>query len=162
LPRTKTKLAVAIGLAMLALIVIQPLMVSSQTTGALVPRFGETIVALHRAESAGATSGEIGELVVLLNNALALNVEALRLNAPSDAPRRTELLAQVDQILTTVANRAAQLTSVAAQRTFTNKVLAYVGGAIAAGLGTVAYAFLASFYQRYRVKRTFEMRVTRK
>lgn len=147
---------------MLALIAIQPLTVTSQTIGALEPRFGETIVALHRAESAGATSGEIGELVILLNNALALNVEALKLNAPGDAPRRVELLSQVDQILTTVANRATELAVVAAQRTFTSKVLAYVGGAIAAVLGTVAYAFLTSFYQRYRVKRTFEMRVTRK
>ena len=162
MPRTKTKLAIAVGLAMLALIAIQPLTVTSQTIGALEPRFGETIVALHRSESAGATSSEIGELVILLNNALALNVEALKLNVPSDAPRRIELLTQVDQILTTVENRAAELTAVATQRTFTNKVLAYVGGAIAAVLGTVAYAFLTSFYRRYRVKRTFEMRVTRK
>ena len=147
---------------MLALIAIQPLTVTSQTIGALEPRFGETIVALHRSESAVATSSEIGELVILLNNALALNVEALKLNVPSDAPRRIELLTQVDQILTTVENRAAELTAVATQRTFTNKVLAYVGGAIAAVLGTVAYAFLTSFYRRYRVKRTFEMRVTRK
>lgn len=147
---------------MLALIAIQPLTVTSQTIGALEPRFGETIVALHKAESAGATSSEIAELVVLLNNALALNAEALKLNTPSDASRHIALLAQVDQILTTVTSRAAELTAVAAQRTFTNKILAYVAGATAAVLGTVGYAFLTSFYQRYRVKRTFEMRVTHK
>jgi hypothetical protein len=147
---------------MLALIVIQPLLVVSQTIGSLESGFGGAIEALHRAESAGAQSTETKELVVLLNNALTLNVEALKLNAPSDAQRRTQLLAQVDQIVTSVENRATELTGVAAQRTFTNKVLAYVGGAIAALLGTVAYAFLTSFYQRYRVKRTFQMRVTRK
>lgn len=141
---------------------IQPLTVTSQTFGTLEPGFGGAIVALHRAESAGATSSEVGELVVLLNNALGLNVEALKLNAPEAAQRRIDLLAQVDQVLMTVENRATDLTTAASQRSFTNKALAYVGGAIAAVLGTIAYAFLTSFYQQYRVKRTFQMRVTRK
>jgi hypothetical protein len=145
LPR---KQAIAVVLAMLTLLAIQPLMVASQTDGTLESGFGRAIEALHRAESAGAHSTEIEELVVLLNNALALNVEALRLNASSDSQRRIELLAQVDQIIVTVENRATELTVVAAQRTFTSKVLAYVGGAIAALLGTVAYAFLTSLYQR--------------
>lgn len=141
---------------------MQPLMVKSQTVETLQPRFGQTLALVHQAESAGATSGEIGELVALLNKALELNGEAVKLTAPEEAQKRAELLAQVDQILTTVENRAAELTSVASQRSYTNRVLSYVWGAIAAVLGTIVYAFTLSFYREYRIKRTFQMRVTRK
>ena len=141
---------------------IQPLAVRSQTIRTLEPRFGQTLVTLHQAESAGATPSEIGELVALLNKALELNGEALKLNAPDQAQKRADLLAQVEQILTTVQNQAAELTAVASQRTYNNTVLTYVGGAITAVLATIAYAFIVSFYQKYRIKRTFQMRVVPK
>lgn len=141
---------------------MQPLMVKSQTAETLQPRFGQTLALVHQAESAGATSSEIGELVALLNKALELNGEAVKLTTPEEAQKRAELLAQVDHILTTVENRAAELTSVASQRSYTNRVLSYVWGAIAAVLGTIVYAFAVSFYREYRIKRTFQMRVTRK
>ena len=117
---------------------------------------------LHQAESAGATPSEIGALVALLNKALELNGEALKLTAPDEVQRRAELVAQVDHILMTVENRAADLTALASQRSYTNKVLTYVWGAIAAVLGTILYAFTMSFYRKYRIKRTFQMRISRK
>jgi len=149
-------------LAIVSFVAMQPLMVKSQTVETLQPRFGQTLALVHQAESAGATSGEIGELVALLNKALELNGEAVKLTAPEEAQKRGELLAQVDQILTTVENRAAELTGVASQRSYTNRVLSYVWGAIAAVLGAIVYAFTVSFYREYRIKRTFQMRVTRK
>jgi len=149
-------------LVVLALVAIQPLAVTSQTTDSLQLRFGETIAMVHQAESAGATPNEIGALVALLNKALELDREATKLTAPDEAQRRAELVAQADQILMTVENRAADLTALASQRSYTNKVLTYVWGAIAAALGTILYAFAVSFYQQYRIKRTFQMRVTRK
>jgi len=149
-------------LVVLALVAIQPLVVTSQTTDSLQLRFGETIAMVHQAESAGATPSEIGALVALLNKALGLYWEGLKVTAPDEAQRRAELVAQVDQILMTVENRAADLTALASQRSYTNKVLTYVWGAISAVIGTILYAFATSFYQKYRIKRTFQMRVTRK
>ena len=162
LPRIQSKLAMIAILAILAVIAIGPLAVRSQTVGTLEPRFGQTLVKLHQSESAGATSSEVAELVALLNKALELDGEAVKLNAPDQTQKRADVLAQVDQILTAVEDRAADLTVVASQRSYTNKVLTYVGGAIAAVLGTIAYAFIVAFYRKYRVKRTFQMRVTRK
>jgi CHASE3 domain sensor protein len=144
------------------LIATQPLAVRSQAVGTLEPRLGQTLVTLHQAESAGATPSEIEALVALLNKALELDNEALKLNAPDQAQRRNDLLAQVEQILTTVQNRATELAAVASQRTYNNRVLTYVGGAITAVLATFAYAFIVSFYQKYRIKRTFQMRVVPK
>jgi len=137
-------------------------MVTSQTLGPLEQRFGGTITALHQAETAGAAPTEIESLVTLLNRALELNDQAMKLNTADETQRRTALLAQVNQILTTVEDQTAELTVVASQRTYTNKILTYAGGVVAATLGTVGYAFATSFYQKYRVKRTFQMRVTRK
>jgi hypothetical protein len=162
LPRIQSKLAIVAVLAILAMIATEPFAVSSQTVGTLEPRFGQTLVELHQSETAGATSSEVAELVALLNKALELDGEAAKLSTPDQTQKRADLRAQVDQILTTVENRAAELTVVASQRSYTNRVLTYVGGAIAAVLGTIAYAFIAVFYQKYRVKRTFQMRVTRK
>jgi predicted PurR-regulated permease PerM len=147
---------------MLALISIQSFTATSQTIGTLQPGFGQTITALHSAESAGATSNEVTELVALLNKALELNGEALKMNTPDQAQKQADLYAQVDQILKTVQNRAAELTAVASHRSYTNRILTYVFGAVAAVLGTIVYAFTVSFYQKYRIKRTFQMRVARK
>jgi len=147
---------------MLALVVIQPLAATSQTITALQPRFGQTLALLHEAESAGATSSEVAPLVVLLNKALELNAEAIKLGTPDQAQKQADLLVQVDQILTTVENRAAELTVVASHRSYTNRILTYMFAGVAAVLGTIAYAFTVSFYQEYRIKRTFQMRATRK
>jgi hypothetical protein len=162
LRRIQSKLALAAVLAIMSLVAVQPLMVKSQTIETLQPRFGQTLASVHQAESAGATSNEIGALVGLLNKALELNEDALKLTAPDEAQRRAELVAQVDQILTTVENRAADLTALASQRSYMNKVFTYVWGVVAAILGTIVYAFATSFYRKYRIKRTFQMRVARK
>jgi predicted PurR-regulated permease PerM len=147
---------------MLALISIQSFTATSQTIGTLQPGFGQTINAVHRAESSGATSNEVTELVALLNKALELNGEALKMNTPDQAQKQADLYTQVDQILKTIQNRAAELTTVASHRSYTNRILTYVFGAVAAVLGTIVYAFTVSFYQKYRIKRTFQMRVARK
>lgn len=143
-------------------VAIQPYTATSQTVGTLQPGFGQAIVVLHQAESAGATSSEVGQAVVLLNTALELNRQALKLNTPEEAERQAALLAQVDQILATVEKQAGELTLLAYRRMYTNKVVAYVWGAIAAVLGTIIIAFAMSFHHKNRIKRTFQMRVSRK
>ncbi len=126
------------------------------------PEFNQAIMQVQLAESAGATQGEITELVTTLNKALELNERALKLTSPNDTQQRANLLAQVNVMLNEVQTNASVLESVASQRTRTNIVLTYVYGGIAAAAGTFAYAVLFAFYRRYRIKRTFQMKVTAK
>jgi hypothetical protein len=126
------------------------------------PGFNQAIMQVRLAESAGATQSEITELLTTLNKALELNEQALKLTSPNDVQRRAELLTQVNVMLNDVQTRASALQTVASQRTRTNTVLAYVYGGLAAAVGTFAYAFLLAFYRRYRIKRTFQMKVTAK
>ena len=139
-----------------------PILAISQSNGAIEPSFAGTLGAVRQAETAGATPSEIAGLVTLLNKALQLNVDALKVNATTDANKRTQLISQVDQILSTVQSQAQHLTTLASQRSRTNKILTYIGGIIAAFIGTILFAFIVSFYRAYRIKRTFQMRITRK
>lgn len=148
-------------LAVVLVIAIQAL-VTSQTNGTLEPAFSQAIVAVRHAQSAGATPSEVAGLIVLLNKALDLNREALKMNTTDETQKRTALLSQVDQTLATVESQAAELTIVSSQRSYDNLILAYVGGAIAAMLGTLLYVFTVRIYREYRIRRTFQMRVTPK
>ena len=126
------------------------------------PGFNQAITQVRLAESAGATQTEINELLTTMNKALELNEQALKLTSPNDAQRRAELLTQASAMLNDVQTRAGALETEASQRTRTNTVLAYVYGGVAAAVGTFAYAFVLAFYRRYRIKRTFQMKVTPK
>ena len=133
---------------------------ASQTVETLQPGFGQAIVAVHSAEMAGATPSDISDLVSLLNKALEMNQEAQQPNTPAD--ERAQLIAQVNQTLATVQTKAADLTSIYQERTSMDRIVAYIIGAAIALLGTILYEFAVVFYQRYRVGRTFDMRVKRK
>ena len=148
-------------LTVVVVIAIQPL-VTSQTNGTLEPAFSQAIVAVRHAQSAGATPSQVAGLIGLLNKALDLNREALKLNTTDESQKRTALLSQVDQTLATVESQAADLTIVSSQRSYDNLILAYVGGAITAMLGTLLYVFTVRIYREYRIRRTFQMRVTPK
>jgi hypothetical protein len=161
LRRTQTRLAIAAAIV-IAAVALVPLVAISQTATTIEPGFGPALVAVRQAESAGATPNEIASLVALLNKTLELNEDALKLNGPGEAQNRIELISQVDQALMTVQGQATDLTALASHRSYTNKVLTYVWGIIAAVVGTVLFAFTVSFYRNYRIKRTFQMRITRK
>ena len=118
-------------------------------------------MAVNNAEAAGATPNETAPLVTLLNRALELNQEASSLPT-NQTDQRNALLSSVNQILTNVTDQANDLTATSAQRTYTNKIVTYVSGIVAAVVGTFAYVFGVELYQRYRIKRTFQMRVRRK
>jgi len=159
---TTERLSGILLLAALLLLAAGSIVASSQAVDDLEQRIGQAIVLVRQAESAGATSSEIGELVTRLNTALQLNEEAAKLTSPDDAERRAGLLRQADEILATVETGAAQLQSVASQRTFTNRIVTYSIGVIAALAGMIVSAYGFSFWRRYRVKRTFEMRISPK
>ena len=157
----RTRLAIAAAIAILA-VTLLPILAISQSTGTIEPGFVGALVAVRQAETAGATPNEIAALVVLLNKALELNGEALKLTAPSDANKRAGLISQVDQILITAQSQAQDLTTLASHRSSTSKTLTYVLGVLAAFVGTILFGFTVSFYHAYRIKRTFQMRITRK
>jgi hypothetical protein len=161
LPHTHVKLATGAAIVILAVALV-PILAISQSNGTIEPSFAGGLGAVRQAETAGATPNEIAALVVLLNKALQLNEDALKLNATTDANKRTQLISQVDQILTTVQGQAQHLTTLASQRSRTNKILTYIGGILAAFIGAILFAFIVSFYRAYRITRTFQMRITRK
>jgi len=133
---------------------------ASQTIGTLQPGFGQALAEVHRAEMSGSTSADTSSLVSLLNKALELNNEALQPTTP--ASKRAALLAEVDQILASVQDRAAELTNTYSEKSYADEILAYAVGAAVAFVGTVLWGFAGTFYQTYRVEKIFQMRVKRK
>ena len=150
------------ALAALLLIAANSATVRSQAGEELQPRFSRVLAVIHQAEASGVTPDELKDLVALLNRALELNDEALKLTGPGDAERRAQVLTQLDQVMSSLETKAGQLETLAAQRASTNKMLAYVSGGIGAFIATLAYAYGASFWRKYRVKRTFQMRISPK
>ena len=147
---------------LIAVIMISPLYSSAQINQPnLQPSFGQAIVAVNNAEAAGATPNETAPLVALINKALALNREAYSLPTNQTA-QGNALFSSVNQILTNVTNQANDLTTTSTQRTYTNKIITYVTGIVVAVIGTLAYVFGVELYQRYRIKRTFQMRIKAK
>jgi hypothetical protein len=152
-----------LALSVLSIIILQPLApVTSQKMETQQPDFGKAILLIQKAESAGAPSSEISGLVVLLNKALDLEREALQISGPDEVKRRSELVAQTNEILTTVEAQSVELAAASSQRTYLHNVLTYVSGAVAAFLGTLICSLAISLHAKYRVKRTFQMKVSPK
>jgi hypothetical protein len=148
-------LAIAI---LVAVTMISPPYPVAQINQPLQPSLGQAIVAVNNAEAAGATANETAPLVALLNKALELNREASSLPT-NQTEQRNAILSSVNQILTNVTNQANDLTITSAQRTYTNKIITYATGLVLAVVGTFAYVFCVELYKRYRIKRTFQMKV---
>jgi hypothetical protein len=157
MPRFR-RLLILLPALILLLIVLRATFVSSQTVDQLPPGFSQALSAVRGAEAAGATPAEIAPLVALLNIALQLNRQA----ANASSPGRSQLQAQVSSQLATVQSRAGQLQGVASQRTFTDDVISYLSGGVGAIVATVVSAYCLSFWRKYRVKRTFQMRIYKK
>ena len=146
---------------LIAAIMISPLYLSAQTSLSQQPSFGQAIAAVTNAETAGATPNETAPLVTLLNRALELNQTASNLPT-NQTEQRNGISSSVNQILTNVTNQANDLTTASAQRTYTYKIITYVSGLVVAVVGTFAYVFGVELYKRYRIKRTFQMKVKAK
>lgn len=143
---------------LITMIVITPHYSRAQLNPVLEAGLGQAIVAVNNAEAAGATANETAPLVTLLNKALELNQEASSLPT-NQTEQRNAILSSVNQILTNVTNQANDLTTTSVQRTYTSKIVTYVTGLLVAVVGTFAYVLCVELYQRYRIKRTFQMRV---
>jgi len=156
-----SRLPLILAFTVLLLAVIYPIVQVKSQTESLRPGFNNAISSLQQAESAGARPSELSDLVVLLNTALDLNRQAIALK-PDQIDKRAELLAQVDQILTNVQTRSTELRTTVAQRTSIDRMLTYIWGFSAAILGTICCTIILSAYQRFRIRRTFNMKVTLK
>ena len=152
---------ILIGVILITTLVVTSHYSRAQLNPSLPAGFGQALAAVNNAEAAGATSTETAPLVALLNEALELDQEASRLPA-NQTGQRDSLLSSVNKILMNVTNQANDLSTTAAQRAYTNKIIVYVTGLFLAIIGTVAYIFGMELYQRYRIRRTFQMRVTAK
>jgi hypothetical protein len=155
--RIRYFLILCIILAVLLPLTAQTVTSASQLTEELHPQFSRAFVLVRRADAAGATREEVAGLVLLLNKALQLSEEATRL--PGSETQRIALFAQANETLGRVEMEATRLEVTASQRTFTNRIAAYVTGGIAALLATIAYAYGGYIWRRYRIKRTFQMRI---
>ena len=158
--RIRYFLILCIILAVLLPLTAQTVTSTSQLTEELQPQFSRAFVLVRRAEAAGATREEVAGLVLLLNKALQLSEEATRL--PSSEAQSAALLAQMNEILGKVETEATRLEATASQRTLTNGVIAYVSGGVAAFLATLGYAYTGHIWRKYRIKRTFQMRISPK
>jgi hypothetical protein len=146
---------------LIAIIIINPFYSVAQINAPLDTGFSQAIAAVNNAEAAGATPNEILPLVTLINRALEFNQEASTL-LTNQTQLHDELVSRANQILTNVTSQANDLTTKSAQRTQTNRIIAYASGIILAVLGMFAFALAAAFHEKYRIKRTFRMRVKRK
>lgn len=151
----------AIAFAILLVAAAHLMTAKAQLPVELEPRLSRVFVMVRQAEAAGATQNELSDLVALLNKALELQ-DAINATPSSEQEKRAGLRTQLDQLLTDLENRAVQLQVAASKRTQMNNVLAYVSGGVVAFLGTVAYAYGVSFWRKYRIKRTFQMRISPK
>jgi len=146
---------------LIALIMITPFYGRAQISLTLQPGLGQAITAVNNAEAAGAYPNEVIPLVALLNRALELNQEASTLSL-NQTGEHDQLISGASRILANVTNQANDLTTKSAQRAYSNKIITYASGIIIAVLGTFAYVAIAEFYERYRIKFTFQMKVKRK
>ena len=159
MPRVR-RLLIVFAALVLFLVVFRSGVVSSQPVGQLQPGFNDALSALQGAEAAGATQGEVAPLVDALNKALSLNDQLNQLSAQD--PKRSQLQAQISEQLNGVETQATGLESLASQRALTDRVVAYVGGGVGALIAALAYAYGSSLWSKYRIKRTFQMRISRK
>jgi len=159
--RVSGRALAAVAFAILLVGAVHLMTAKAQPPVEFEPRISRAFASLRQAEVAGATQNELSDLVTLLNKTLELQ-DAINATPSSETEKRAALRTQIDQQLTDLETKAGQLQAVASQRTQMNNVLAYVSGGIVAALATVAYAYGLSFWRRYRVKRTFQMRISPK
>jgi len=137
-------LAILLTLAILSITLTT---VKSQSTGPQ-SQFNLVIQDVQKAESAGANSEEMQGLVDQLNRVIELQNQNSTQNQP-----------EINNALTTIDNEANQIQTTASQRTSINHLTTYATGFIGAILATIISHFAIQFWRKYRIKRTFQMKI---
>ena len=136
-------------------LITYPILARSQSENV---QLSMTLQDLQRAESAGATPTEMQGLIDQMNSIIPLQSQLQNLPV-QDTARRVQLLGQINATLTSVDSQANQLETTASQRTYMNRVISYSSGIVGAIMATAAYYYGMVLYRRYRIKRTFQMKV---
>lgn len=110
------------------------------------------------AELSGANPDEMRSLAVQLNTVIGLQDELQNL-PPQELGKRAQLSEQINATLTRVDMEANELATRASERTSISHLVAYSSGVVGAVIATVAYYYAALLQRRYRIKRTFEMKI---
>jgi hypothetical protein len=152
--RNASILLILLAIATLALVAYPALVVSQSVN----PQLSMVIQDIRKAESAGAERGEMQRLIDQMNSVSQLQDQMQNLS-PQDVEKRAQLLGEINSTLSSIDAEANQLETIAAQRTYVGHVIAYSSGVVGAVIGTVAYYYGVLLYRRYRIKRTFQMKI---
>jgi Asp-tRNA(Asn)/Glu-tRNA(Gln) amidotransferase C subunit len=145
------------ALLIAVLLLIHPTLVTSQPSQS-ENQLNNVIQDVQKAERAGAQPEEIRKLIDQLNSVIYLESQIQNLG-PQDADRRSQLLSEINSTLTNVVLQANEIETSASHRTFTNHLIAYSTGAIAAISATVVSNYLLHLRRKGRAERALRMRI---
>ena len=140
------------------LLIVHPTLVTSQQSP---PQLNQVIQDVLKAESAGASPEEIGKLTGELNSVIDLEDQLQNLG-PQETDKRSQLLGEINNSLARVDAEANQVAIAAAQRTYTDHLVAYSVGFVGAVLATFTFHCAFSLRRRYRAKRALQLRIVPK
>ena len=122
------------------------------------PDLNRVIQDVQKAESSGATSAEMQALLFQLNYVVELQDQMQNLS-PQDTDSRTKNLVQINETLAAVDAEANHIAVISSQRSFFNRLSIYLSGVIGAVLATIACHYSLLLWRKYRIKRTFQMKL---
>lgn len=146
------------SLSFVAIVVlVQSASVTSQSVNSQM-QLSKAIQDVQAAELSGANPDEMRELAVQLNTIIGIQVELQNLS-PQELGKRAQLTEQINNTLTSIDMQSNEITTRASQRTSINHLVAYSSGVVGAVIVTVVYHYGTLLRRRYRVKRTFQMKI---
>ena len=134
--------------------------VASQSVSSQM-QLSKVIQDVQRAESSGANPDEMRNLALQLNTMIGLQDELQSL-PPQGLGKRAQLSEQINATLTRVDTQANEIATRASQRTSINHLVAYSSGVAGAVIATLVYHYGTLLRRRYRIKRTFQLKITLK
>lgn len=152
----RTASALVLSIFLVALMTYPILGVSQQKQAQ--PDLNRVIQDVQKAESSGATSAEMQALLFQLNYVVELQDQMQNLS-PQDADNRTKNLVQINETLAAVDAEANHIAVISSQRRFFNHLSIYLSGVIGAVLATIACHYSSLLWRKYRIKRTFQMKL---
>jgi len=101
------------------------------------------------------------DLAARLNTIIGLQ-DSLQNLPPQELGERAQLSEQINNTLTTVDMEANEIATIASQRDSISHLVAYSSGVVGAAIATVVYYYGTLLRRRYRIKRTFQMKIVPK
>lgn len=135
----------------------QPVSVASQSVSSQI-QLSRVIQDVQAVEQSGANPDEMRDLADQLNTMIALQYELQNL-PPQELDKRAQLSEQINNTLTAVDTQSNEIAIRASQRTSISHLVAYSSGVVGAVIATVVFHYGMLLRRRYRVKRTFRMKI---